>query len=1036
MVYYADSRAQGLVMEDKTAKAIVFRLDRIPDLSLTKYSAFGGSSSDEILEKHLGFLRQFSRKPRTGIHLLYAYNPDGPDGARLHIYFIVDDTGSFEGSSLGNARELVESSPIAPFFGELNMIRWKDGVGFVPSKRGEGDAAAFPMSRITELVASKQEAGESSQRLSVCSALVKSTKFIVPTPPHPEAKNGYYVQPEFTENEESRLFSMMKLMEALNEPVAYRVDLYPSSHSDDLRSDLPLNIIKSKRDSGGIGRNYELEGIEKSYEKLLEKLDGSPLFNANIFVFSNSAETGRALLEAAASEAVKKGSCDIAHFRGAFTPTSFLTEERWSARMRDTGGRFVATQHQDPVSHPGYYIVDEKAMNFRHSYITTQFTLEEAGAFFRLPVLEDGEFVQRQKETAPEVYDPNKGRDKALYLGVDDNNQSVYFKEALLKKHAFISGVPGSGKTVAMCHLVTSLLRDGIPFMVLEPAKSEYRAILNNRGYVGNVHLFAPGGNTPFPLRINPFEMPVGVSVGHHINRLCQVFEGAFPLEGALPFLLERAIESVYLQMGWHYKMIRSGDEALEFPTLSMLYEQIQKELDKESYDGEVGGNLKSAIHMRIGGLLRRELGDIFDVPISTVEPSDWLNMSSIVELEALGASQSNFLTLLLCVLIRESLMAKPQYTDDVRHVMFIEEAHNLIGPEASVVTGENADPKLAATAFISDMLREVRALGEGMVIADQLPTAIAPEVLKNTGLKIALRITSADDRELLGSMMMASPAQLEGMAVANPGRALVMYEGLQRPFAVQMTEWLNDIKVEGYIDDKEMRKKASTPQRDDELRSWVRSALQQHADGGWYQKVGYLTAWIDLCAVKLRVDDLCNRMTSIIDSCQALQNDKHEDASAINAGDSAFMEGYIKLGIQQTSPADILRDNGFTSRYEMDAEYRAIRHALDFKTLNWSTVLPEFQDGVPTGGNMMRYYRRQRQIAPDGPAKQIAWLYLQSWQDLSLAKLRTEQVLGDGESAETLEASIAKLDENLSILNESGEPHWTKRDWLNLRSF
>jgi hypothetical protein len=87
-------------------------------------------------------------------------------------------------------------------------------------------------------------------------------------------------------------------------------------------------------------------------------------------------------------------------------------------------------------------------------------------------------------------------------------------------------------------------------------------------------------------------------------------------------------------------------------------------------------------------------------------------------------------------------------------------------------------------------MLAEVRALKEGIVIADQLPTAMAQEVIKNTGLKIGLRITSADDRALLGSTMAASSIQMEEMATFNVGRALISYEGLMRPFAIQMHEW------------------------------------------------------------------------------------------------------------------------------------------------------------------------------------------------------------------------------------------------------
>lgn len=1012
---------------------ILFRMDEIPDLSLTKYSSLGGGSIDEILEKHVGFLRQFSRKPLTGIHLIYAYNPRSPDGSRLHIYVIVREIDEGGHSALGNARELMESSPIAPFFEGLRMVCPSAASGYGSTRRGGSESCELSLSQIADLIASASETGAVETPFSVCSSLTKATKFIVPTPPHPEARNGYYVQPEFIENEESRLFSMMKLLEALDKPVVYRVDLYPSSHAEDLRSDLPLNIIKSKRDSAGLGRNYELEGIEKSYEKLLEKLDGSPLFNTNIFAFSEDEETGRAILEAAASEAIKRGSCDIAHFEGTFHPLSFLVQKNRN-KMKDIKGRFVATEHQEPLSHPGYYIVDEKAMNFRHSYITTQFTLEEASAFFRLPVLEDGEFVQRRKETAPSCFDPEKSDAKALYFGVDDNNQAVYFEEGLLKKHAFISGVPGSGKTVTMCHIVTSLIGDDVPFMVLEPAKREYRAILNNREYAEKVCLFAPGSNTPFPLRINPFEMPIGVSVGHHINRLCQVFEGAFPLESVLPFLLDHAIESIYEKYGWNSKMIRTGEEDRDFPTLSNLYEQIQKELEKASYDGEIGGNLKSAIQMRIGGLLRRELGDIFDVPISTIEPSDWLKTSAIIELEALGASQSNFLTLLLCVLVRESLMAKPDYEGEVRHVIFIEEAHNLIGPEANVVTGEHADPKRAATAFISDMLREVRALGEGMVIADQLPSAIAPEVLKNTGLKIALRITSADDRELLGSMMMANPAQLEGMAVADPGRALVMYEGLQRPFAVNMTEWLNEPRLQGYIEDDAARRTAATPLRNPELRTLIAEVAGSE---GWYRKIGLLAAWIDLRAAQLEIESFRERVDTVvsawIEALDEVQAHESELSGSLRSFDGARRE--VREAEKAQTKKRALLAGGFHHASQIGAEAELCAKRLELKSMNWKPVLREFEAGIPDFDEKQLLYLRESNAADRSAlwqilAKHLQLLYLvRSRQDFA-----HECLDGDGAFGFERDSRAAMLEEIGLQLEGDESMQWEDRDWLRLR--
>lgn len=143
----------------------------------------------------------------------------------------------------------------------------------------------------------------------------------------------------------------------------------------------------------------------------------------------------------------------------------------------------------------------------------------------------------------------------------------------------------------------------------------------------------------------------------------------------------------------------------------------------------------------------------------------------------------------MLCTLIREALRIDPSGDMDksVRHVIFIEEAHNLIAPESSDATGEDANPKAAATSYIVKMLAEVRALREGVVIADQLPTAMAPEVLKNTTLKIAHRITAEDDRNLIGSTMAASDVQLEEVSTYLPGETLVFYEGLLKPFKLNV---------------------------------------------------------------------------------------------------------------------------------------------------------------------------------------------------------------------------------------------------------
>ena len=769
-------------------------------------------------------------------------------------------------------------------------------------------------------------------------SLAKRGQFVVQQPPSHEVPNGFFTLPSYEQEDSGRLLALMRLMEALGgsmqQPLAYRIDLYPTDRMDTLRHSLPLPFIKTQQTAQMGRRDYVLEGVERSYEESLRTLEKSPLFLANIFAFAPTSEVARALLDAASSEAVKKGGVDIALFESLsddpWTIGSFLTGDHWSRHRISYDGKTALVPRTEIVDgrrvpRPGYLHVDTRAEHYPHADMQCLFTLSETAPYFRFPTLNDGEAVQLRKETAPRPIPP----EDSIYLGRDTNSHDAYFETHKLSRHAFISGVPGSGKTNTMHHLATSLINAGIPVLVFEPAKHEYRALLNAR-LKQQVHLLCPGGEEAFPLRLNPFQIPYGVTVGHHIGRLVEVFEGSFPLEGALPFLLDRAIEAVYAAHGWEPKDRSERDTQKTWPTLTELYNQMEKELDKEDYGSEVRGNLASAIRMRIGGLTRRELGELFDVAESVYPPSDWLSMSAIIELEALGKSEANFFTLLLMVLIRESLMVNPHFhgKTPVRHVIFIEEAHNLVGPEADYVKGENADPKKAATSFLSDMLREVRAYGEGIIIADQLPTAIAPEVLKNTSLKVALRMTSQDDRELLGSMMSASAAQLERLAVANPGDGLVLYEGLQRPFELRLAQWLNVPGTPEYIQNKNERDKIAKSLDAKDLR---RVLLRNHLP--WYLNLRRIVCNIDVLTFEEALNRIDLQWHDVLACCdqqrnldRQYENGQLDDISYKNQ--SAQLDREVSE-LTKTRPERPSIDTVVTA-------YRAVRKSFSSRMRSW----------------------------------------------------------------------------------------------------
>lgn len=341
--------------------------------------------------------------------------------------------------------------------------------------------------------------------------------------------------------------------------------------------------------------------------------------------------------------------------------------------------------------------------------------------------------------------------------------------------------------------------------------------------------VFSPGADTKFPLHINPFQFPVGLTLAEHIANLNAVFAGAFELIPPSPFLIDGCIEKVYLDKGWNINERNDGTK--EYPTMQELYDSLKVAVEESGYEGETKANIRSVMEVRIGSLLRREIGNVYNVRQSSMEPEDWLSFPVIIELEALGEGPANFMSLLISTLIREVLKIKktsdminsfdkykntylrsslPQeivnnippttmLKPEVNHIIFYEEAHNLIGPTTEDPAGGSVDPKISATKYLVKMLAEVRALGEGIVIADQLPTAMAPEVLKNTGLKLGHRITAQDDRNLLGSTMSASADQLEEQGTFGTGQALIFYENLLKPFKMRVAEWEKGVSQTKY---------------------------------------------------------------------------------------------------------------------------------------------------------------------------------------------------------------------------------------------
>jgi len=820
---------------------LCFSVNKLPDLTLTKYSVFDGSSVENIMDKHGVFLRQLHRLGYTSgvyFHLLYYYNPDKsiPKGHHLSIIFYATSQSK---AKLEGIREFLTTSVLSTYY---EFFCYEIAHNFTIEEEKLSDGSTIPLLKLTnisgavkkyslgktkaeEVFAAAKEVSEGTRSHIVCEiasdadamlsfnrmpvdkagrivlekkfsygAFLTKKDYSLPAQNRLNTDGAgeinLYSIMEWEPCETGRLYNVLKLMEGYDRSAVLRIDIFPVEHTQAIRQRLPYTETRRRISDRVQGKDDNSESIVKSWDKYLNNLMKFPQFLANIVAFADSQDIAVMLADSVAAEAVESGT--------------YLIET-----MSSEHG-FSMYESDAKILHK-----EKEAGNYVAPFLSL-YTLEEIRPMFSFPILYPGEAIECQKETDPTPFSKEISIDKdtgevheVISLGVSSMGYDVTFPVKLFKKHAFIAGVPGAGKTNTMLYLVTTLWRDTqqhVPFLVLEPAKQEYRSLAMIDG-MEDLCVFSPGADTYFPLHINPFQFPVGLTLAEHIANLNAVFAGAFELIPPSPFLIDSCIEKVYLDKGWNINERNNGTK--EYPTMQELYDSLKVAVEESGYEGESKANIRSVMEVRIGSLLRREIGNVYNVRKSSIEPEDWLSRPVIIELKALVEGPANFMSLLISTLIREVLKIRKtsdvikrnenELKREIEHIIFYEEAHNLIGPTTDDPVGGSVDPKISATKYLVKMLAEVRALGEGIVIADQLPTAMAPEVLKNTGLKLGHRITAQDDRNLLGSTMSASADQLEEQGTFGTGQALIFYENLLKPFKMRVCEWEKGVSQKKY---------------------------------------------------------------------------------------------------------------------------------------------------------------------------------------------------------------------------------------------
>lgn len=354
-------------------------------------------------------------------------------------------------------------------------------------------------------------------------------------------------------------------------------------------------------------------------------------------------------------------------------------------------------------------------------------------------------------------------------------------------RHTLVAGITGSGKTTTCMHLLGELWEQKIPFLVIEPANTNYRTLLDSP--VGPaLQVFTLGDESVSPFRLNPLEILPGVRVETHISLLRACFEAALPTFGVLPSLIEESLHSVYLKRGWMLAD-RGGSVERPCPILSEFYLEMVRTVEGRGYSEKTQQDILAAASGRIRSLLFGSKGRMLNTRRSGSFQS-LMTRPTVLELDALNDEEKALVMLFLLTLLREHCRAS-RVDSQLQHVTVVEEAHRVMEARPHAHDREvSADTGAAATDLFSALLSEVRAFGEGIIIVEQIPSRLTADALKNTNTKIVHRLPGADDREALAATMNMAAEGEQFLAKLRQGQAAVLVESLERPAFVTVPDY------------------------------------------------------------------------------------------------------------------------------------------------------------------------------------------------------------------------------------------------------
>ena len=461
--------------------------------------------------------------------------------------------------------------------------------------------------------------------------------------------------------------------------------------------------------------------------------------------------------------------------------------------------------------------------NGKQNKLCTYVNSAELGLLCTVPTESVPDFELRLEKKYP--MQASRLHEQGVRIGnVVDGRRPLYnmpfaLSEGDLNKHVLVCGITGSGKTTTVKKIILEAKK---PFLVIESAKKEYRNIA-----LQDVKVYTFGKPEIKAPRINPFYIMPGVSPQTHIDYLKDLFNASFAFYGPMPYILEKCLHTIYRNKGWDltlgyhpmlvnnksvtdffdfqkiHKQYSHASHKYLFPTMQDLKNEIARYIDEDlKYDGEVAGNVKTAMRVRLENLCVGAKGYTFNT-YEHLDFSKLLEENIVFELEGLADdSDKAFGVGLLVIFINEYRQVQKEINGSkkvgLEHLLVIEEAHRLLkNIDTERSTESVGNPRGKAVEHFTNMIAEMRSYGQGVIVAEQIPTKLAPDVIKNSSTKIVHRVVSMDDQQAVANTIGMAVEDAIQIGSLETGYVYCHKEGMSAPTLVKVVNTFLDANQE-----------------------------------------------------------------------------------------------------------------------------------------------------------------------------------------------------------------------------------------------